>query len=240
MSRSLLLILVLGLSTITQAFVPIGPSSRASGATTTTSGVVLKASSVETAQELFKAGLLANLETEAAALAAKKVKSVKDLGWTKPAKRRGNSRPRHWAWGGSAEKAAQDKPNYDPSSPQCVETWLSVADFYKIVKDDTAIADTIFVALAGGGAHIEREVAEGVIESWRGPTGKMDEAAFNKSVQQGRQGFIAGWAAFIGITSFSIIGIAWPTNPLQLALVDLLESTMHNDATIAEKLGGSM
>jgi hypothetical protein len=115
-----------------------------------------------------------------------------------------------------------------------------VADFYKIVKDDTAIADTIFVALAGGGAHIEREVAEGVIDSWR-PSGKMDEVAFKKSVQQGRQGFIAGWAAFVGITSFSIIGIAWPTNPLQLALVDLLESTMHNDATIAAaNLGGSM
>jgi len=198
----------------------------------------------ETAEGLFKAGLFANLEQEAAVLASSRIKSVDQLGWKGTAKRRGNARPRHWAFGGAGEKAVQDKPNYDESSPLCVEKWLSLADFYQIVKDDSAAADTIFVALAKGGAFVEREVAEQVLDQWY-PTAAtprqrsartFDEAAFLKTVQQGRQDFLVGWGLFGGITGLAVTGIVFPTNPFQLALVDLLESITHNDAKIAAGL----
>lgn len=214
--------------------------------------------------ELFKAGLLANLEDEAAALASQKIRSVQDLGWSSkvPAKRRGNTRPRHWAFGGAGEKAVQDKPNYDPENPLCVEKWLSLQDFYGLLKDDTAVADTIFVALAKGGAYVEREVAEQVLARWRpartsattttsagtggagifgrkaGGGGRsaaaFDKQAFLKTVQEGRQDFLVGWAAFFTITGVAVAGIVFPTNPLQLALVDLLESVMGADVRIPE------
>jgi hypothetical protein len=191
-------------------------------------------------QELFKAGFLANLEMEAADLAAKKIRTIKDLGWNKAAKRAGRIRPRHWAWGGGGEKAVQDKPNYDEASSMCVEKWLSLTDFYKIVKDDTAVADTIFVALAGGGAFVERQVAEDVLAKWRptlnnnnGKKTTFDTDAFLKTVKDGRTKFVIGWAAFSFVTGFAATGIIFPTNPVQLALVDLLESVMGNDATLA-------
>lgn len=208
----------------------------------------------EKKQELFKAGLLANVEDQAAALASKKIRSVQDLGWSGPAKRRGGTRPRHWAFGGAGEKAVQDKPNYDPENPLCVEKWLSLQDFYGIVKDDTAVADTIFVALAKGGAYVEREVAEQVIARWRsggsaatstkssggGVFGRMkatgtssfDEQAFLKTVKEGRQDFLVGWAAFVTVTGIAVGGIVFPTNPLQLALVDLLDAVTGSDVII--------
>lgn len=208
----------------------------------------LGASSAGESQELFKAGLLANLEEEAADLASKKIRSVSDLGWKETAKRRGKTRPRHWAFGGAGEKAVQDKPNYDPANPLCVEKWLSLPDFYAIVGDDTAVADTIFVALAKGGAYVEREVAEEVISQWRPSAssskaasskpsmfgrGKgaasFDRAAFLKTVNNGRRDFLIGWAAFVAITGFAVSGIVFPTNPVQLALVDLLELITHSD-----------
>ena len=142
----------------------------------------------------------------------------------KPAKRAGNTRPRHWAWGGAGEKPVQDKPNYDESSPMCVEKWLGLEEFYGIVKDDSAIADTIFVALAGGGAYIERDVAESVIAKWRDGGKSFDNDAFLKTVKDGQTKFIAGWAGFGFATGTALIGIIFPTNPLQLALVDLLAS----------------
>ena len=206
--------------------------------------------------EFFKAGLLANVEEEAGQLASKTIRSVADLGWkTKVPKRRGNTRPRHWAFGGAGEKAIQDKPNYDPTNPLCVEAWLSLQEFYAIVKDDTAVADTIFVALAKGGAYIEREVAEDVIAQWRGGgsgrastsagpslfgrTAKgaaagFDQGAFVKTVQEGRVDFLKGWAAFVAITGVAVAGIVFPTNPLQLALVDVLETITHTDERMAE------
>jgi hypothetical protein len=204
--------------------------------------------------EFFKAGLLANVEDEAGRLASKTIRSVADLGWkSKVAKRRGNTRPRHWAFGGAGEKAIQDKPNYDPTNPLCVESWLSLQDFYAIVKDDTAVADTIFVALAKGGAYIERDVAEDVIAQWRptttggnpaaGSGGPMfgrtkgvsgfDQGAFVKTVQEGRFDFVKGWAAFVTITGVAVAGIVFPTNPLQLALVDFLETLTHTDERMA-------
>lgn len=225
---------------------------------TTTSTTALQASSSSnTPQELFKAGLLTSPEIaeQAAQLASKKIRSIQDLGWSGPAKRRGNTRPRHWAFGGAGEKAIQDKPNYDPESPLCVEKWLSLADFYTIVQDDTAVADTIFVALAKGGAYIERDVAEQVLARWRpstkpsttsttskfprrgskSATTAFDTQAFFQTVQEGRQEFLLGWAAFVTLTGVAVAGIVFPTNPLQLALVDFLELLTHTDARLAEQ-----
>lgn len=185
---------------------------------------------------LFKAGLLANLDDEAMELAKKKIKSVQDLGWkaSTPKKRRGKIRPKHWAFGGSDEKSVQNKPNYDPNSPLAVESWLSLKDFYVLMKDDTAIADTIFVALAGGGAFIERDVAEEIIATWRPSRGTFDEDAFAKSVRVGRNKFLIGWVFFLSVTGFCLTGIIFPTNPLQLALVDILEQVTHSDENLQQ------
>ena len=256
------------LPTWVQGFVPLSlPSNRHQGRDVTqpstqmaTLTTALQASSSNN-QEFFKAGLLANVEEEAALLASRKIRSIQDLGWSGPAKRRGKTRPRHWAFGGAGEKSIQDKPNYDPDSPLCVESWLSLADFYQIVQDDTAVADTIFVALAKGGAYIEREVAEQVLARWRPKSSAttttkdtrktafprfpsesstaastaFDTKAFLQTVQEGRQEFLLGWAAFVTLTGVAVAGIVFPTNPLQLALVDLLEVLTHTDARLAEQ-----
>lgn len=74
-----------------------------------TSRSTLLASSTGEDSELFKAGLLANSEEDAGVLASKKIRSLKDLGWRGPAKRRGNIRPRHWAFGGANEQPVQSK-----------------------------------------------------------------------------------------------------------------------------------
>lgn len=185
-------------------------------------------------KEVFKAGFFANCDDEAAILASKKIRSVKDLGWKGPAKRRGATRPRHWSFGGTTEKPVQEKPNYDESAANCVEKWLPLQDFYAIVKDETAVADTIFVALAGGGAFVERDVAEEVIAKWRPSGGKFDEAAFLRTVKEGRNKFALGWLVFLGFLGFAGAGIIFPTNPLQLALVDVLESALHNEDKLTE------
>ncbi|KAG7339034.1 hypothetical protein IV203_021485 [Nitzschia inconspicua] len=174
--------------------------------------------------DFFKAGLLANAQEEAALLASKKIRSVKDLGYTQPPKRSATIRPKYWAWGGADELPIQSKANYDPNNPNCPESWVSLSQFYRLLKDDTAVADTIFVALAGGRAFIERNVAEDIIEQWYPSNNKktFDKTAFFKSVQQGQQDFLVGWGSFLGITGFAIIGIIFPTNPLQVALVNAM------------------
>jgi len=222
---------------------------------TKTTTTQIDASSNGDSDGFFKAGILANVEEDAGMLASKKLRSISDLGYKGPAKRRGNTRPRHWAFGGAGEKAIQDKPNYDPTNPLCVESWVSLQDFYSIVGDDTAVADTIFVALAKGGAYIEREVAEDVIAQWRPTTtpptasskgggllghsnnkkatSAFSQEAFVKTVKAGRVDFLTGWAAFLTITGIAVSGIVFPTNPLQLALVDFLEMATHTDARMA-------
>ena len=60
---------------------------------------------------------------------ASRIKSAKDLGWTKPPKRRGNTKPRHRAWGGESELSVQDKPNYDETKEKCVEKWLTLVSY---------------------------------------------------------------------------------------------------------------
>jgi hypothetical protein len=202
----------------------------------------------------FKAGLLANVEEEAALLAAKKVRSLDDLGWEtrgKPGlsprrRRRSSVRPKFWAWGGATEVPLQDKPNYDPANnPNTPDRWLSLEELYVRLDDDTAVADTIFVALAGGRAFCERDVADRVLDLWWGTGGGDDSeaagqkqmkkkkqpssfnrAAFYQTVQRGRQEFLAQWAAFLGVTGFAVAGIVFPTNPLQMALVDVLDGVV--------------
>jgi hypothetical protein len=188
--------------------------------------------------DFFKAGLLANKEEEAAQLASKKIRSLTNLGFSKVTKnqkqRRSSSiRPKYWAWGGADERAIQDKPNYDPiNNPDyCPEPWVSLPDFYTLVGDDTAVADTIFVALAGGRAFVERDVAEQVLQQWYGNKNSgsggggatFNKDAFLQTVRRGQQDFLWGWGSFLSITGLALVGIVFPTNPLQIALVHALD-----------------
>ena len=101
-------------------------------------------------RSFFTGGALDKMEQQAVKLASSpRLKTVKDLGWTQPVKRKGSTRPRHRAWGGEGELPIQLKPNYDESSPLCVEKWLTLEDFYAKVRDDGPAADTVFCALAG-------------------------------------------------------------------------------------------
>jgi hypothetical protein len=194
--------------------------------------------------DFFKAGLLANAEEAAAELASRKIRSVRDLGYRDGPRRSGRVRPKYWSWGGADEVPIQEKPNV-ASLPdlQQPEPWTSLGDLYSVLDDDTAVADTIFVALAGGRAHIERDVAERVIRSWWGDddddniqNGKgrkqppqrqrrrqFDRDAFYRSVRRGQLEFVASWAAFLSVSGVAGLGIIFPTNPIQLALVDALE-----------------
>lgn len=82
------------------------------------------------AESIFKGGMFEDEDpiTDAVKIASK-IKSAKDLGWTKPPKRAGNTRPRHRAWGGESEKPVQLKANYDESNENCVEKWLTQVKF---------------------------------------------------------------------------------------------------------------
>eukprot|EP00531_Pseudo-nitzschia_arenysensis_P004998 CAMPEP_0116127088 /NCGR_PEP_ID=MMETSP0329-20121206/6661_1 /TAXON_ID=697910 /ORGANISM="Pseudo-nitzschia arenysensis, Strain B593" /LENGTH=263 /DNA_ID=CAMNT_0003621179 /DNA_START=139 /DNA_END=930 /DNA_ORIENTATION=- len=191
--------------------------------------------------ELFKGGLLADDYSQelAVELASKKLGKVSDLGWKgKEARRQSSIRPKLWPFGGSDELAIQDKANYSLDNPNCPDPWLGLEEFYSIVNDDTAAADLIFVALAGGRAYVERSVAEDVLSTWWGTNGvgdgsrkpkpfqkqQFDRAAFEKTVKTGQRDFIAAWASFIGLTGFAAAGIVFPTNPLSLALVDFIDA----------------
>jgi len=156
-----------------------------------------------------------------AAKIASRIKSTKDLGWTQPPKRRGNTKPRHRAWGGEKELPVQSKPNYDEAKENCVEKWLTVEDFCAKTKSSGPAADTTFVALAGGAKYAEREVCEEIITQWRSGgsnkggrgVGQFNEAAFEKSVKAGRTALITGWGTFLTITTFFATCILFPTNP---------------------------
>ena len=76
-------------------------------------------------QSVFTGGQFDGVEEDAAKIASR-IKSVKDLGWSAPAKRRGKARPRHRAWGGEGEQPIQLKANYDESNERCVEKWLTI------------------------------------------------------------------------------------------------------------------
>lgn len=170
---------------------------------------------------LFTGGAFDGQDEEAIKIASK-LRSVKDLGWTAPAKRKGSTRPRHRAFGGSTEKPVQLKANYDESSPKCVEKWLTQDEFYSIVRADGPAADTVFVALAGGGAFAERDVCEAKLQRWRSSGNTFDEAAFLKSVGEGRRDLGLGWGFFLGLNGFFASSIVFPTNPAAKALESAL------------------
>ena len=177
--------------------------------------------------DLFTGGWNDGVEAKAAKIAST-IKSVKDLGWTKPPLRPGSIRPRHRAFGGQGESPIQEKANYDTSSPLCVEAWLTQDELNKKFKCEGPVGDTLFVALAGGTAFAERQVCEKIIDSWRGDKNKFDEAAFLKSVQAGRKDLAIGWAFFSFITGTAALGILFPTNP----------STKLLEAIVAQAQGG--
>jgi hypothetical protein len=170
---------------------------------------------------------------------ASKIKSVKDLGWTKPPKRRGNARPRHRAWGGEGEMAIQDKANYDETRENCVEKWLTMEDFLRATRAPPGpAADTVFVALAGGAKYAEREICEMKIAQWTGQgktTAKennkkqktlvaFDQDAFRRTVKEGRQDLLLGWVSFLSVNLFFASCIAFPTNPAAKALEGFIEN----------------
>jgi len=176
--------------------------------------------------EIFTGGFF-DKEDESAIEFASKIRSIKDLGWTEPAKRKGSARPRHRAWGGQDEVAVQDKPNYDESMEKCVEKWLTQEVLESKIKCSGPVSDTIFVAFAGGAAFAERERVEACLAEWRGgPNGKtFNEAAFFSSVKKGRIELALGWALFVLIISVAAGNIVVPNNPLNMALVDWVDST---------------
>jgi len=173
-------------------------------------------------ESFFTGGAFDNVEQDAAKVAAK-IKSVKDLGWTLPAKRAGQTRPRHRAWGGEREQPVQLKPNYDESNERCVEKWLTLEDFSFKTKSNGAVAATVFVALAGGGKYAERGSCEKIISQWRSSEkGGFDESEFLKTVKSGRFQLFTGWFLFLSINFFFVTSLAFPTNPAAKALESIV------------------
>mmetsp|Transcript_18924 Transcript_18924/g.28793 ORF Transcript_18924/g.28793 Transcript_18924/m.28793 type:complete len:225 (+) Transcript_18924:154-828(+) len=164
----------------------------------------------------FTGGAFDGKEVEAARVASR-IKSVKDLGWTTPPKRKGSTRPRHRAYGGEEEDPIQLKPNYDASNPNCVEKWLTQEEFEAKFGVSGPVADTIFVALASGAAFAERDVCEKVIVEWKKDGSLFDEIAFLRSVQRGRTQLAIGWLIFGSAVTFAGSGILFPTNPAMKA-----------------------
>ena len=191
----------------------------------------LKEKNTNILEATWNGGAFANAEEEAA-LIASKIKSVKDLGWSAPPKRKGGTRPRHRAYGGTTELPIQSKPNYDPTADNCVEKWLSLEEFYElpIVKSSskkagsssTAAADTVFVALAGGRSCAERDDCEKLIAEWRSGGNAFDEGKFLASVKRGRTDLAVGWAGITAANAFFASCIAFPTNPAAKGLEQAL------------------
>lgn len=218
---------LIGLLGAAQAFAPSSASSSASLSNTRSQLHAidpkiseLKEKNTNMFEATWNGGAFANAEDEAA-LIASKIKTVKDLGWTAPPKRKGGTRPRHRAYGGTTELPIQSKPNYDPTADNCVEKWLSLEEFYElpVVKKSkagsgsTAAADTVFVALAGGRSCAERDDCERLIEEWRSGGNTFDESKFLASVQRGRTDLAVGWAGITAANAFFASCIAFPTNP---------------------------
>ena len=197
----------------------------------------LKEKNTNIFEATWNGGAFANAEDEAALLASK-IKTVRDLGWSAPPKRKGGTRPRHRAYGGTTELPIQSKPNYDPTADNCVEKWLSLEEFYElpVVKSSskkaggggsssTAAADTVFVALAGGRSCAERDDCEKLLAEWRSGGGNaFDEDKFLASVQRGRTDLAVGWAGITAANAFFASCIAFPTNPAAKALEGALSN----------------
>lgn len=94
-----------------------------------------------------------------------------------------------------------------------------------------AAADTVFVALAGGGGYAEREVCEKKLAEWRtsGPRGgAFDEAKFLAAVKQGRTELAIGWASFLGTNGLFLSCIVAPTNPFAKTLEALVDQVKES------------
>lgn len=190
--------------------------------------------------DLFKAGLFCDESSKdlAVKLASTKIRKLSDLGWRETTKRgidttlsqrKSSIRPKLWCWGGSKELPIQEKANYSPDNPNCPEPWLGLQAFYSLVGDDSAAADLIFVSLAGGRAFVERDVAESVLNRWwQQPKNKQqfDRHSFEQTVVSGQIDFVTSWTFFIGILLAAGCGIAFPENPLQLALVRAIDTVL--------------
>jgi len=167
---------------------------------------------------------------------ASQIKSVKDLGWTKAPKRKGKARPRHRAWGGEGEMPVQSKPNYDEAMDNVVEKWLTIEDFLKSTRAKPGpAADSVFVALSGGAKYAERDICEAKIEQWtsgssagvksgRKGAASFNEAAFIKTVNDGRRDLGLGWGAFVSVNTFFASCIVFPNNPAAKALESLVDN----------------
>lgn len=195
--------------------------------TTTTRYLKQQPTSTPTSSNDYLAGFFTggafDKEEDAAIKIASRIKSVKDLGWRTPPRRRGSTRPRHRAYGGSTEKPLQLKAGYDESKENCPDKWLTQEEFYGLVKNSGPAADTVFVALAGGGAFAERDVCELKIANWNDGR-SFNEDKFLKDVTKGRYELAAGWALFIGVVTASASCIVLPTNPLAKGLESLIDS----------------
>uniref|UniRef100_A0A7S2ER15 Uncharacterized protein n=1 Tax=Ditylum brightwellii TaxID=49249 RepID=A0A7S2ER15_9STRA len=212
------------------SFTPF-PTNTAKTTTTTTTTLFIKKNYIDKSQipksgegnifdTNFSGGYFEKESADVEAIKiASKIRSVKDLGWTNPTpKRKGNTRPRHRAWGGEGERPVQLKSNYDESNANCVEKWLSLEDLYANTKSSGSAADAVFVALAGGAKYAERDVCEATIESWKDTNGKFSDQAFLKSVKKGRSDLATGWASFVGTNLFFVSCILFPNNPASKVL----------------------
>jgi len=186
-----------------------------------------EANSGNLAESIFKGGMFGDEDPipEAVKIASK-IKSLKDLGWTQPPKRAGNTRPRHRAWGGESEKPVQLKANYDESNEMCVEKWLTKEEFDAKTRSSGPAADAVFVALAGGAAYAERDNVESLLAAWRDGR-NFNEAAFVSSVKKGQSELLTGWAFFIGLNAFFASCIVFPTNPANKFFEAALESLLR-------------
>ena len=178
--------------------------------------------------ELFKGGLLADESSKELAikLASTKIRKVSDLKiWKEKSNLKNKSssiRPKYWSFGGNEELPIQDKANYSTDNPNCSEPWLGLQDFYSVIDNDTAAADLIFVSLAGGRAFIERDAAESVLDQWWNNK-KFDSVSFEQTVKVGQRDFITSWSIYVGVIGIAATGIAFPNNPIQLGLVNILD-----------------
>jgi hypothetical protein len=207
----------------------------------------LKSENGNILENKFTGGAFEDLPAEeimaSAAAIASKIRSTKDLGWKLPPRRGGGARPRHRAWGGEGELAVQDKANYDESRENCVEKWLTYEDFLAATRASPGpAADSVFVALAGGSKYAERDRCEAKIVQWtdgdsgaapassggffgrKAAASTFNEAAFVKTVKDGRRDLALGWGSFLSINGFFASCILFPTNPAAQGLENIINN----------------
>jgi hypothetical protein len=88
---------------------------------------------------------------------------------------------------------------------------VSLSDFYALVDDDTAVADAILVALAGGRTFIEtRHESHDRKNLPTISTGtNLDKDAFLQIVRREQQDFLWGWGFFFSLIGLAFLGLAF-------------------------------